>query len=128
MAKSTAEAEYRSLSVATGELLWISYVLLFLGVPVVLPIPLYCDNATAIKLTQNPVCHERTKHLDIDCHFIPHHYRTGFVAPTSVSSRLQVADLFTKSVTPQNFKQNCSKLSLRLACWEDVEMFRIDLG
>ncbi|KAL0428225.1 UNVERIFIED_CONTAM: Retrovirus-related Pol polyprotein from transposon RE2 [Sesamum latifolium] len=69
VSRSSAEAEYRSMTSIVCELLWISYIL---GdfVTVSSPIPFHCDNKAAFHITENPVFHERTKHLDIDCHIV----------------------------------------------------------
>lgn len=52
------------------ELLWISYVLKNLQLPIITPIPLKCDSQAAIHIVKNPVSHECTKHLSIDCHWL----------------------------------------------------------
>ncbi|KAK4387418.1 Retrovirus-related Pol polyprotein from transposon RE2 [Sesamum angolense] len=70
VSRSSAEAEYRSMGSTVCELLWISYILRELQVDLQLPIPLWCDNKAALHITANPVFHERTKHLDIDCHLV----------------------------------------------------------
>ncbi|KAK9114556.1 hypothetical protein Syun_021353 [Stephania yunnanensis] len=88
VSKSSAEAEYRSLSSTVCELLWISYILKDLAIPTSLPIPLWCDNQAAIHLSANPVFHERTKHLEIDCHLVRHQFKYGFVLPKYISTRL----------------------------------------
>ncbi|XP_051133100.1 uncharacterized mitochondrial protein AtMg00810-like [Andrographis paniculata] len=77
---SSTEAEYRSMSTTTSELLWISYLLNSLKVTVSQPIPLHCDNLSALHIARNPVFHERTKHIEIACHFVTHHVLTGFIS------------------------------------------------
>ncbi|KAL0428618.1 UNVERIFIED_CONTAM: Retrovirus-related Pol polyprotein from transposon RE1 [Sesamum latifolium] len=79
VARSTAEAEYRSLGSTVCELRWITYLLQDLRFPVSLPIPLYCDNQAALHIVANSVFHERTKHLEIDCHLVRDLYKVGFV-------------------------------------------------
>ncbi|KAL0439797.1 UNVERIFIED_CONTAM: Retrovirus-related Pol polyprotein from transposon RE1 [Sesamum latifolium] len=76
---STAEAEYRSMAAVVCELRWISYLLTDFGVDVHTPVPLYCDNKAALHIMANSVFHERTKHIEIDCHILRNAYKDGLV-------------------------------------------------
>ncbi|XP_026437143.1 uncharacterized protein LOC113335250 [Papaver somniferum] len=69
VARSSAEAEYRSMDNLTAELQWLRYLFKDLHIPCPLPITISCDNEAAIHIAQNPVFHERTKHIEIDCYF-----------------------------------------------------------
>ncbi|KAL0305206.1 UNVERIFIED_CONTAM: Retrovirus-related Pol polyprotein from transposon RE2 [Sesamum angustifolium] len=101
--RSFAEAAYRSIASTVCELLWISYILADFGITVVSPIPFHCDNKAAIHITENLVFHERTKHLNIDCHIVRDRFKSDFILPQHVSTQHQVADLFTKVlVAPQS--------------------------
>ncbi|KAK4401408.1 Retrovirus-related Pol polyprotein from transposon RE2 [Sesamum angolense] len=80
VSRSSAEAEYRSMASTVCELLWITYLLRDFGVSVSLPIHFWCDNQAALHITANPVFHERTKHLDIDCHLVRDQFKLGFIA------------------------------------------------
>ncbi|GAA0162459.1 hypothetical protein LIER_18548 [Lithospermum erythrorhizon] len=80
------------------EVQWLSYLIKDLDIPLSLPISMVCDNQVAIHITSNPVFHEHTKHLDIDCHIVRNQYRAGFIAPFHVSTKLQLADLLTKAL------------------------------
>ena len=97
-ARSSTEAEYRALADTTSELLWLRWLLSDLGVSTSSTTPLYCDNQSAIHFADNDVFHERTKHIEIDCHFIRYHLVRGALKLFSVSSKDQLADIFTKSL------------------------------
>ncbi|KAL2253469.1 UNVERIFIED_CONTAM: Retrovirus-related Pol polyprotein from transposon RE1 [Sesamum indicum] len=95
--RSTAEAEYCSLAATVCELRWLSYILHDLSVSVILLIDLFCDNKAAVHILANPVFHESTKHIELDCHLVPDAYKEGFISPSFVPSSLQLSDVFTKS-------------------------------
>ena len=98
MARSSTEAEYRALADTISELLWLRWLLTDLDVSTSSTTPLYCDNQSAIHIAHNDVFHERTKHIEIDCHFIQYHLVHGALKLFSVSSKDQLADIFTKSL------------------------------
>ncbi|KAL2231035.1 UNVERIFIED_CONTAM: Retrovirus-related Pol polyprotein from transposon RE2, partial [Sesamum indicum] len=70
VSRSSVEAEYHSMATTSCKLQWIAYLLKDFGVSISLPIPFHCDNQAAIHIMANPVFHEHTKHLDIDCHVV----------------------------------------------------------
>jgi hypothetical protein len=63
------------------------------------------DNKSAIELAKNPVHHERSKHIDVRFHFIREHVKNGDVEMTHVTSRDQVADIFTKPLPAELFNK-----------------------
>ena len=67
---SSAESEYRGLAIATAELVWTQALLTELCIPIDQVPTLYYDNVSASYMTKNPVFHSRTKHIEIDLHFI----------------------------------------------------------
>ncbi|GJY07380.1 NSP-interacting kinase 1-like protein [Tanacetum coccineum] len=69
VSRSLTEAEYRAMAVTTCEILWLSFLLKDLHVPIKLPITLFCDNKSSQQLAANPCFHDTSKHLDMDCHF-----------------------------------------------------------
>ena len=72
---------------------------------------LICDNQAALHIAYNPVFHERTKHIKVDCHFIREKIASGCVATNFVNSNDQLADIFTKSLRGLRIKFICNKLS-----------------
>ncbi|PKU60283.1 Retrovirus-related Pol polyprotein from transposon TNT 1-94 [Dendrobium catenatum] len=70
VARSSTEAEYRALAAEASEVLWLRRLLVDFHLPSTAPTTIFCDNTSAIALANNPVYHARTKHIDVDCHFI----------------------------------------------------------
>ena len=97
MAYSSTEAKYHALTNTTAELLWLGWNLKDLVMSTSFATPLYYDNQSAIHIAHNDVFHERTKHIEIDCHFIHYHLVHGALKLISVSFKDQLADIFTKS-------------------------------
>ncbi|GJW15002.1 uncharacterized mitochondrial protein-like protein, partial [Tanacetum coccineum] len=79
-------AEYHAMVVTTSEIVWLHWLLAYMGVHITTPTPLCCDNRSAIQIMRNTSFHERTKHIEIDCHFTHHHLQTLNVPRCSVVS------------------------------------------
>ncbi|GAA0152828.1 transmembrane signal receptor [Lithospermum erythrorhizon] len=104
VSRSSAEAEYRSMDAVTCELKWLKGLLQGLGVSHTRPIGLYCDSQSALYLAQNSVFHERTKHIEIDCHFLRDALMDDTIATAHVSTNEQLADIFTKALGKRQFE------------------------
>ncbi|GJV38731.1 ribonuclease H-like domain-containing protein [Tanacetum coccineum] len=98
ISKSSSEAEYRALASVTSEVIWVLKVLKDLGYDNLLPVSLFCDSKPAIKIAANPVFHERTKHLEIDLHFVREKILKGVIKTVKVESANQIADILTKGL------------------------------
>lgn len=99
MSLSSVEAEYRSIRVVVGEVIWLRRILTKLDVPCNNPTPVYCDSQAAVHIARNPIFHERTKHIEVDCHFVRNSLQGGIINLHHVSTHEQLADMFTKSLT-----------------------------
>uniref|UniRef100_A0A2N9IH00 Reverse transcriptase Ty1/copia-type domain-containing protein n=1 Tax=Fagus sylvatica TaxID=28930 RepID=A0A2N9IH00_FAGSY len=100
----------RAYSDAGQGILLIADPLLDLGASTSSTTPIYYDNRSAIQIARNDVFHERTKHIEIDCHLVRHHLLQGSLQLISVSSHDQLADIFTKSHPTGHFRDLVSKL------------------
>ncbi|KAK9049228.1 hypothetical protein SSX86_031804, partial [Deinandra increscens subsp. villosa] len=107
VARSTAEAEYRSMCTATTDVMWLINLLQELGVHVDLPVSLYCDNTAAMSIASNPVFHDRTKHFELDLFFLRDQISKGCVKTVSVGTSDQIADLFTKGLMVSQHEKLC---------------------
>ena len=103
VARSSTEAEYRSLALTTSELLWVQSLLQELKIKHELP-HVYCDNMSAVALTHNPVLHARTEHMELDIFFVREKVLNKSLLVTYVPSIDQVADIFTKPLSPTRFE------------------------
>ena len=112
MDHSNTEAEYRVFADTTSELFWLRWLLKDLGVSTSSATPLYYDNQSAIHIAHNDVFHERTKHIEIDCHFIRYHLVHGALKLFSISSKDQLADIFTKSLPKECTRDLIDNLKL----------------
>jgi len=110
VARSSAEAEYRAMASAACELIWLKQLLQELQFGDVTQMTLVCDNQAALHISSNPVFHEKTKHIEIDCHFIQEKVMSEDIKTEFVNSSDQLADIFTKSLRGPRIDYICNKL------------------
>jgi histone deacetylase 1/2 len=114
VSRSSTEAEYKALANGAAEAIWIESLLKELGVLQQRTPIIWCDNLGATYLTANPVFHARTKHIEIDFHFVRERVAAGELDVRFISSNDQLADVFTKPATRQMLDR--FKTNLNLVC------------
>ncbi|KAI5332873.1 hypothetical protein L3X38_023002 [Prunus dulcis] len=112
VARSSTEAEYRSVALAAAELVYLAKLFKDIGFFLGTPPLLWVDNQSAISLASNPVFHARTKHVEVDYHFTRELVQNGSFRLHYVCSSNQLADIFTKSLSSSRFVYLRSKLSV----------------
>lgn len=110
VARSSAEAEYRAMALTTCEVTWLTALLKDLGLTNLPPTVLRCDNKAALAIAANPVLHDKTKHVEIDCHYIRDQFKAGTIQAEHVSSTDQVADILTKVLSVKQHTAHMDKL------------------
>ncbi|GKE65273.1 hypothetical protein Tco_1519434, partial [Tanacetum coccineum] len=111
MAMSSAEAEYVTAAGCCAQVLWIKSQLADYDV-LYDKVPIFCDNTSAIAISNNPVLHFRTKHIDIRYHFIRDHILKGDIELHFVPIDLQLADIFTKPLAEPSFTRLVAELGM----------------
>ena len=108
---STAEAEYIAAGSCCAQILWIRNQLRDYAL-MLNKIPIFCDNTSAIAISNNPVQHSRTKHIDVRYHFIKEHVMNGTVELHFVPTKQQIADIFTKPLDESTFSRLVCELGM----------------
>ncbi|KAD6795877.1 hypothetical protein E3N88_06773 [Mikania micrantha] len=112
VSRSSAEAEYRAMATSVSEIIWLRWLLHELGVPQTSPTTLFCDNQAARNIANNPVFHERTKHVEMDCYFVRERIDSNEVCTMPIESKLQLADLLTKGLGAAHLRFLLDKLGV----------------
>jgi len=109
VSRSSTEAEYKAVVDATAEVMWVQTLLFELKIEAPRAAKLWCDNIGAKYLSANPVFHARTKHIEVDYHFVRERVARRLLDIEYISTKEQVADGFTKPLTVRQqelFKDN----------------------
>jgi len=113
LSRSSGEAEYRGVANVVAECCWLRNLLFDLDCPIIKATLVYCDNVSIVYLSGNPIQHQCTKHIEMDIHFVREKVAKGQVRVLHVSSRYQIADIFTKSLLLQLFDDFRDSLNIR---------------
>ncbi|KAH7529269.1 hypothetical protein FEM48_Zijuj05G0166500 [Ziziphus jujuba var. spinosa] len=100
------------MSLACSEIIWLLDLLTELDFSKTAPTPLHADNTNAIQITANPLYHEYTKHIEVDCHSIHEAFEAHVITFPHIPTALQIADIFTKALTRHQHCFLSSKLML----------------
>lgn len=98
VSRSSAEAEYRAMASTVNEVIWLRWLLHELNVRQTGPTTLFCDNQAARHIANNPIFHERTKHVEMDCYFVRERVESKEICTMPINSKLQLTDLLTKGL------------------------------
>ena len=112
VSRSSTESEYKALANATTEIIWVQSMLRELGVKHTKVPCLWCDNLGATYLSANPVFHARTKHVEIDFHFVRERVAQKQLDIRFVHSKDHLADGFTKPLPTRSFEDFKHNLNL----------------
>ncbi|KAH9745458.1 retrovirus-related pol polyprotein from transposon RE2 [Citrus sinensis] len=112
--KSSAESEYRALAAAVSEITWLKSLFLEIGMCCDEKPIIWCDNVSAAELAHNQVFHSRTKHIEIDLHFIRDKVLAGDLKILYIPSAEQIADILTKLLNSSQFNYLRLKLNVQL--------------
>ena len=112
VSRNSAESEYRALALGICEGMWLQRLLRELKVNVQASVKMFTDNQADISISKNPLHHVRTKHIEIDRHFISKKVNTGIIQLSYIPIRQQIADVLTKALPRVSFDELNSKLGL----------------
>ncbi|PON63855.1 hypothetical protein PanWU01x14_128320, partial [Parasponia andersonii] len=112
VARSSAKAEFMAMVLEICELLWLKIILEDLKITWEGPMKLHCNNKSAVNIAHNPMQHDRTKHVEVDRHFIKEKLESGLICTPFVSSKKQLADVLIKGLNGSVYQSVITKLGM----------------
>ncbi|CAN6220900.1 unnamed protein product [Urochloa humidicola] len=127
VSRSSAEAEYRGVANAVAECTWIRALLGELHCDIPKATVAYCDNVSSVYMSRNPVHHKRTKHIELDIHFVREKVALGELRVLQIPSAQQFADVFTKGLPTSAFNEFHSSLCVTVSATVSARAARLAL-
>ena len=112
VSRSSVEYEYRAMTQSTCEIMWLHQLLAEFSIKTSVLTKLWCDNQAALHIASNPIFHERTKHIEIDYHFVHKKIQLGLISTRYVKTGEQLYDIFTKALSGDRVSYLCNKLGM----------------
>lgn len=103
-----------------AEIFWLTRLLGEFGLPNICSVAVFCENQTALHIAKNLVFYERTKHIEVDCHFVREQLATRLIPLHHIPTALQLADILTKPLTGVQHRFLVSKLGMDSSLSGDV--------
>ncbi|KAF3651138.1 hypothetical protein FXO37_18152 [Capsicum annuum] len=116
VSRSSAEAEFRSMATCSAEVTWLLGLFQEQGVQIKQPVDVMCDNKEAIQIEANPIFHERTKHIDINCHFVREIINQNMIKTNHVNTGeqlKQLTDILTKALGRNQHEYLLNQLGMK---------------
>ena len=104
VARSSVEVKFRSIAHGICEVMWVKRILDKLKVSSPSPIKAYCDNKIEISIAYNPILHDRTKHVEVDKHFIKEKVENEQICIAYIPIDEQIADVLTKGLSKKQLR------------------------
>ena len=112
VSRSSAESEYRAHALGICKGMWLQRLLREFKVKVQASVEMFTNSQAAISIAKNPVHHDRTKHIEMDCHFISEKVNTRIIQLSYNPTRQQIVDVLSKALPRVSFDELNSKLGL----------------
>ena len=101
------------MATTVAEIVWLKGLFSELGMEIKVPVKVFCDNKVAIQIAAHPIFRERTKHFDIDCHFVREKILEGLIQTQHLGTRDQQADILTKGLCKPQHEEMINKLGMK---------------
>ena len=108
ISRSSAKSKYKAMAQSVCEIMWISQLFMEVGIKTTILAKLWCNNQSALHIASNPVFHKRTKHIEIDCHFVGKKIQLGLISIGYVKTGERLGDIFTNALCGDQVSYLCT--------------------